>query len=60
MSYSKFEEKELEILREAVDKAEERTGKRAAQSDDVKEYHSNCGKFFAKKKISVLWRDCDK
>ena len=32
-----FEEKELEILRDAVDKAEERAGKKVAQSDKVKD-----------------------
>jgi len=51
MSYSKFEEKELEILREAVDKAEERTGKRVAQSEDVKDIIKIVENFLRKKKL---------
>ena len=46
-----FEEKELEILREAVDKAEERAGRKVAQSDKVKDIIEIVVEFLQKKKL---------
>ena len=53
---SKLEEKELEILREAVDKAEERAAKKLINSDSVQEIIDIVEHFLRKKKISLLWR----
>jgi hypothetical protein len=46
-----FEEKELEILRDAVDKAEEQAGKRIAQSDKVKGIMAIVEDFLRSKKL---------
>lgn len=46
-----FEEKELAILREAVDKAEERSGKKIAQSPQIKGIISIVENFLRKKKL---------
>ena len=46
-----FEEKELEILRDAVDKAGERAGKKLAQSDKVKEIIEIVEDFLRAKKL---------
>jgi hypothetical protein len=46
-----FEEKELEILRDAVDKAEERAGKKLAQSDKVKDIIDIVEDFLRSKKL---------
>jgi len=46
-----FEEKELEILRYAVDKAEERAGRKVAQSEQVKNIIGIVVEFLRKKKL---------
>ena len=46
-----FEEKELAILREAVDKAEERSGKKIAQSPQIKGIINIVENFLRKKKL---------
>jgi hypothetical protein len=48
---SKLEEKELEILREAVDKAEERAAKKLINSDSVQEIIDIVEHFIRKKKL---------
>ena len=48
---SKLEEKELEILREAVDKAEERAAKKLINSDSVQEIIDIVEHFLRKKKL---------
>ena len=50
-------EKELEILREAVDKAEERAAKKLINSDSVQEIIDIVEHFLRKKKIGLLWRN---
>ena len=51
MSSNSFQEKELAILREAVDKAEERAGKKVAQSEDVKKIMNIVENFLRLKKL---------
>ena len=51
MSNDSFQDKELAILREAVDKAEERAGKKIAQSDDVKKIMNIVENFLRAKKL---------
>ena len=51
MSNDSFQDKELAILREAVDKAEERAGKKIAQSEDVKKIMSIVENFLRAKKL---------
>jgi hypothetical protein len=51
MISSNFENKELSILREAVDKAEERSGKKIAQSEEVKEIMNIVENFLRLKKL---------
>lgn len=48
--YSSYEDRELEILREAVDKAEERTQKAVVNSDQVKKIILIVEKFLQRKK----------
>ena len=50
-----FNEKELEILRQAVDKAEERAGKRIANSSEIITIIKIVEEFIKSKKISMLW-----
>ena len=46
-----LEEKELEVLRAAVDKAEEKAGKKLTHSDEVKEIISIVESFLREKKL---------
>lgn len=48
---NKFEEKELEILRQAVDKAERRAGRSLTQSEDVKKIIKIVEHFLQKKRL---------
>ena len=52
--YSSYEDRELEILREAVDKAEERTQKAVVNSDQVKKIILIVEKFLQKKKVFAM------
>ena len=51
MTSSNFKDKELAILREAVDKAEERSGKKIAQSEEVKQIMNIVENFLRLKKL---------
>jgi hypothetical protein len=51
MTSSNFKDKELAILREAVDKAEERSGKKIAQSEEVKQIMNIVENFLRFKKL---------
>jgi len=57
-SNKSYEDKELEILRNAVDSAEKRTGRKIASSPEIQQIISIVEEFLRKKKISMLWRNC--
>ena len=54
-----FQEKELEILRQAVDKAEKISGKRMISSPEIQKMIFIVENFFKKKKTYLLWRNCN-
>ena len=49
--YKSYEERELEILRNAVDAAEQRTGRKIASSPEIQEIISIVEDFLRKKKL---------
>ena len=50
-----FEEKELDLLRNAVDKAEHKVGRKFTQSNDINNIIKILEDFLRKKKTSLLW-----
>ena len=55
-----FQEKELSILRNAVDRVEKITAREKINSPQVKKIISIVENFIRKKKIGLLWRDGNK
>ena len=56
MDKQSFRDKELEILRAAVDKAERISGRKMTSSSEIKRMIEIVEEFLRKKKTHMLWR----